>query len=101
LDTTLTFRFNELTHSIDQSFVLDGETIRVAFSNAELAGATPFIQFSGTDVRLNVADVVELRGDATLTWPRASSWSARGMCRRCRPGRSGRVTGAKTRMRSA
>lgn len=67
LDAILTLKFNERTDNtgLPQSITLDGDTIPFDFTSGEVAdqSGNSFIQFTGSSVRLSVADVVELRGN--------------------------------------
>ncbi|MCC6232608.1 MAG: hypothetical protein IT580_08185, partial [Verrucomicrobiales bacterium] len=68
LDSVLTLRINEFATSINQTFVLDGETIALRFGSTEVAsGADSFIQFTGENTLLSIADTVALRGNFGFT----------------------------------
>jgi hypothetical protein len=64
----MTLRINETTGAVNQTFVLDGETINLNFSANEVGVVgTPYLQFAATDININVANLFELYGNVVIT----------------------------------
>ena len=64
LETTLTLRVNESSQSVNESVTINGEIISIQFSESEVDG---FLQLSGDNIALSIADVADFRGDLTFT----------------------------------
>jgi hypothetical protein len=67
-DATTTIRFNESEADYSESFTLNGNTVDVTFTAAEIAVASvPFVQATATNVAVNLSGFVTLRGNFTFT----------------------------------
>ena len=64
LSATMTLRLNQFTEAVNQSVILNGETIELVFSSEETNG---FIQFIGEDVAFSIADTLEIYGNLAFT----------------------------------
>ncbi|MDP1580398.1 MAG: calcium-binding protein, partial [Candidatus Didemnitutus sp.] len=61
---TMTLRLNQFTTAVSNSAILDGKNIDLSFSATETSG---FIQFIGDNIKLSIADTLELYGNFAFT----------------------------------
>ncbi|HEY9248054.1 MAG TPA: hypothetical protein VIO38_02935, partial [Rariglobus sp.] len=68
ITANMTLRINETTAAVNETVILDGKTITLAFSGSEIGVAgSPFIQFKAEAIHFSVLDVIELYGNFTFT----------------------------------
>ena len=61
-------RINTTTQAIDETITLGSHTLRITFSDSEVAAnGSPFFQLFGADLSLNIADFVTIEGNVSFT----------------------------------